>query len=69
MVIMKNFIAETSEPNTAESDLNAKVWHTVDAEDDEGNKYQTHIMASDPGDAIQRAQYRAPELWKKIEPS
>lgn len=63
---MKNFLAELSEQSTDESDRQCKVWYTVDAEDEDGNKYRTQIMASDPGDAIQRAQYRAPELWQKL---
>ena len=49
---MKVLSAKTTNPNTAETDLLPKVWHTVQVQLDGGEIREIQCMAADPIDAM-----------------
>lgn len=56
--------ADTTFPNTPESDSRAMVWHTVSGRDDQGRKFTCYVMATDPSDAISRSAMVADSDWE-----
>ena len=61
----KNYSAETTHPNTKETDALRFVEHTVRATNDKGQRFVRHIFAIDPIDAMQRAQQESKVWWRR----
>lgn len=61
---ISNYSAGTKYPNTSESDSQACVWHIVEGIGPDGTRLAIEIYATDPMDAITRAQQRPLDRWK-----